>query len=481
MPTMKSISRRITAVQKHSSPTVRIGLLTPYAGSNQGDSAIRTEVIRGVRHHIPEAELWGIDLLPTETARLHGIPAFPITGLLVPFYSESLFEPMNGMFVRFSTRSLSEVIKEQEGEAPVHASAGREIWQHLKGIPVVGWLLKCLLRCVRRISIVMNEARHIRTSFQFLKGLDMVMVSGGGQLSEKWGGPWGQPYVLLRWGILARLARKRFVVVSVGVGELKTLLGRFFTRMALSLACYRSYRDLGSKEMLGTWSFTKNDPYVPDLAFTMHVNTESSAEIPGVRPLVVGVGMIAYGRHESWPTDAPNIYDDYLSNVADFIASLASKGHKVVLFKSSGADRYAVMEVKERILREWPPDVGDQISARLIETLEELLQEIKKVDVVVASRLHSVILSHMSAKPVLTISYDRKVERHVQDVGQEKYMVDIRNFTSTDLMERFEDLMNNAAAVKAEVSGHILDFRGPLEKQYDYLCGLLSPKQSDGD
>ena len=34
----------------------------------------------------------------------------------------------------------------------------------------------------------------------------MLVVAGGGQLDEEWGGSWGHPYALMKWAVLARVA-----------------------------------------------------------------------------------------------------------------------------------------------------------------------------------------------------------------------------------------------------------------------------------
>ena len=453
----------------------RIGLLTPYGGTNLGDGAIQTAAIEGIRRQLPGAELWGITLNPVETAKRHGIRAFPITGLLVLFYSESLFEPIRGLSVRFITKSgFDEKIKDEDtvrSSPQVYA----EIRQRLKQVPLLGRALKFLARLLRKGFAVIHEIRHLKTSLHFVKNLDMVIVSGGGQLDESWGRAWGHPYVLFRWAVLSRLAGKQFVVVSVGVSDIKTLLGRFFTRTALSLASYRSYRDLASKRLLEKWAFTRNDPYVPDLAFGLHIPVENSLSPFHKRAPVVGISPMAFGRYGSWPKSYSDAYTRYLSCLAEFTAFLTEKGYRVMFFKSSGIDPLAIQDLKTTILQRWPVGVLDMIAVPTVETLQELLREVKKVDFVVATRLHGVILSHILGKPVLAISYDRKVRTHMQDVGQEKYTLDLNSINSTDLISCFQTLVGEAEEVRRNVRKHVLSFRESIEKQFEHLSKLLKP------
>jgi polysaccharide pyruvyl transferase WcaK-like protein len=445
----------------------RIGLLTPYSGTNLGDGAIQTAAIEGIRRHLPDSEICGITLYPVDTTRRHGIPAFPITGLLVNFYSEGLFRTMDGLFVRFNEEFAYSENTSKEGSAdqvPVRRVDGA--WRIIKSIPLLGSMAKVLLQIIRTISLVVHEIWHIGISYRFVKKLDMVVVSGGGQLDEAWGGPWGHPYALLRWAILSRLTGKKFVVLSVGVGDLKTLLSRFFTRGALALACYRSYRDQGSKRMVGKWAFTRKDACVPDLAFGLRLPEYDPLPPDGRKSKTVGISPIAFGHVTAWPQPMPEIYQKYLSNMMGFIATLRGKGYRVVFFKSSGADRLALQDLQERIAQDGTDGLGAGISAPDVEILGRLLHHVGKVDFVVASRLHSVMLSHILRKPVLAISFERKVDAHMQDMKQEKYVVDIRDFSASDLVTRFEELVRDAEYVKTEISRQILSCQSSLEKQY---------------
>lgn len=457
---------------------VRIGLLTPYGGTNLGDGAIQTAAIEGLRRHLPEAELLGITLNPTETAKRHGIQAFPITGLLVPFYSETLFEPIKGLSVRFITKSMVDENIENDDMVRSVPQGYAGIRQRIKQIPLLGRALKLLANILRKGFIAIHEIRHLRASLCFVRNLDLVMVSGGGQIDESWGHAWGHPYALFRWAVLSRLVRKQFVVVSVGVDEMKTRLSRFFTRTALSLASYRSYRDMVSKGLLDKWAFTRNDACVPDLAFGLRVPTETLLSDSSARPPLVGISPMAFGRSGSWPKPAHDTYTKYLSCLAEFTAFLTGRGYRVVFFKSSGIDPHAIEDLQKMIMQRWPVGVLDTIAVPTVEILQELLQEVKKVDFVVASRLHGVILSHILGKPVLAISYDRKVMTHMQDVGQEKYVLDLKNINSSELATCFQSLVNEAEEVRRNIRKHVLCFQKSVEMQFEHLSQLLEPMRS---
>jgi polysaccharide pyruvyl transferase WcaK-like protein len=453
---------------------MKVGLLTPYVGTNLGDGAIQTSLIDAIRRELPEAQLWGITLSPSETRKRHNIPCFPLTGLRVAYYSESLFAPVEGLRIRFSEAgSHPEARDPGPPVEPPGVDRRARIWSSLKAIPIIGSALKLLLKGVRNGFLVFHEVAHLVRSLKFVKSMDMVIVAGGGQLDEEWGGPWGHPYVLFRWAILAKIAGTKFVVLSVGAGRLRTLLGRLFIRQALALACYRSYRDQVSKGRLQSWKFTRSDPCVPDLAFGLELQRGPTATVPPDRELIVGISPIAFGHARGWPTPAHDIYARYLSALAEFAAKLDSIGYAIVLFTSSGIDRLVVTELLEQVTRDFSISLRDRIRVPRVDTVDEFFVEVSKVDVVVASRLHGTILSHMLGKPVLAISFDPKVDTHMRDVGQGGFLLDIRQFTADDLMGSFELLVRNAASIRKTVNQHLLAFRASIRNQYEKLATLL--------
>jgi polysaccharide pyruvyl transferase WcaK-like protein len=106
--------------------------------------------------------------------------------------------------------------------------------------------------------------------------------------------------------------------------------------------------------------------------------------------------------------------------------------------------------------------------------VNELLAEMRKMDVVVASRLHGIILSHLLGKPALAISYDRKVRAHAEDMGQERFCLDLRGCTSQQLMDSLAKLGSEPDKISAAIRARVKERSQKLESQYDLLAGMVS-------
>jgi polysaccharide pyruvyl transferase WcaK-like protein len=438
---------------------MRIALLTPYGGTNLGDMAIQTAAIKGIRSSIPEAEIWGITLHPERTRRLHGIPCFSMMGLRIKYYSESLFVSPD------STVSAIHQATAGTGTNPTL----RAIWLSVRKIPVLGNLLQLLRRLFRLLQDIIRELRHLKASFTFMRSVGMVIIAGGGQLDDEWGGLWGHPYALLRWAALAKLAGSKVAVTSVGLGKLGRL-SRIFVITALRIACYRSYRDAESKAAFHRYAFTRDDPCVPDLAFGLRCphNSRLPARPHGV---VVGVSPIAFGHSTNWPTSAPDVYAAYVSKLVRFVVNLRSRGCQIYFFATSGSDQGVVTEIMRRLAQDLPGEL-DGIEACQTATLAELLPRIDLADIIIASRLHGTILSHLREKPVVAISFDRKVNSHMENVEQSEYVLDIARFTEDELALAFNSALRRSAQIKATLRNHVDRYQAPLLTQYRLLAYL---------
>lgn len=450
-----------------------IALLAPYSGSNLGDGAIQKSIIENIRKLDRKVNLYGITLYPTDTEERHGISCYPITGLLVNFYSyeSNLFPSSKNLGLKQATEST--------GAAGSTVAARDRIKEVVKHVPLIGASLRFLLRHTRNVRNIAREIRAIIQAYAFLKQVDLIVVSGSGQLNDEWGGAWGHPYALFRWSLLAQVTDTQFAVVSVGSGSLRPL-GRYFVKNALSRACYRSYRDPGTKEFVGRWQFTRQDLCVPDLAFSLDPPEHISASNQAANGLLIGIGPISFGHPDRWPAQQLAVYDNYVKELAAFVIALAKLGHRVLFFSSSSADRGAILDIKNLVNVQSDSDNASILNSccyPTINTTEDLLEHLTTVDCVVASRLHGVLLSHVLEKPAIAISWDRKVEAHMRQMNQMDFCLDIHNLTFDGIFEKFIKIERNLAKTRAAIAPYVQDFRKELRQQYERLIELADSKK----
>jgi len=67
----------------------KVVLLSPYTGTNLGDTALLDAMIQNLKSRSQKSEIYGITLDPSDTYRRHKIKSFPITSFTLPYYSIS--------------------------------------------------------------------------------------------------------------------------------------------------------------------------------------------------------------------------------------------------------------------------------------------------------------------------------------------------------------------------------------------------------
>jgi len=419
-------------------PIKKVGLIGPFGYGNLGDAAIQEAMIQHIRKRLPDAEIVGFSLNPEDTEARHGIKSYPISRMS---WKESQDDnKTSGAFARLRQKinaSPNPTLKNLDrwmSRAPIELSLWRAAWKHLAGI-------------------------------------DALIVSGGGQLDDYWGGggPWSHPYTLLKWGLLTRLRKGKFMFVSVGAGPIDAKLSQHFIKLALGLANYRSYRDQYSKNLVEKIGFQNNDPVYPDLAHSLIINQHDGN---GARPKrqVVGVGPIGYFRAGCWPEHDQVIYTDYLAKMTAFVAWLLDKQYAVVFLPGeTHYDGLVIDDLKQALHASGVHPADDQIIMAPIQTLDELLNQLAHTDFVVGSRFHNVLLAQLLEKPVLAISYQAKIESLMSANGQANFCVPVSSFKLDQLKALFTRLENDCNSIKKQLAERAPIYSNALEGQYERI------------
>jgi polysaccharide pyruvyl transferase WcaK-like protein len=438
----------------------RIALLTPYSGSNLGDAAIQDAMIANIRARLPSAQFSGISLDCGNFAERHGTEAFPLCGTNRPFY---------GMPPGAETN--------QREERAHYAGRSREkglnatrIKKALKRVPVVG---QCLKKARASAAAFLREIRHSLGGYRFLRTQDLLVVSGGGQLDEEWGGPWGHPFTLFKWAVLARVADIPFAIASAGACKVTSTTSRFFMSAALRLARYRSYRDKNSREIAaGLLSRATRDSVVPDLAFSL-----PSSELPapaGVRSIsqgrtIVAISPMAYAKPGSWPYEDRALYDRYVQQMSHVVSQLLERGFFLVIVWSSLSDESVIPELLGRLDSKSQKRLARQMHIPTIAHWQNLVALLQDVDFLIASRLHSAILGFLTQRPTVAISFDPKVDWVMEDLCQTDYLLQIRDFTAENVIQALDRLALRRNCVMEQIGSYRDRALSVSALQYDTL------------
>ena len=442
----------------------RIALLTPYTGGNLGDAAIQDAIIANLRVRLPQAQFAGLSLNSENFLERHGADAFPLCASHGPFYR------MYSGKMTDQTAS-GEIQSRSAGESRLNLAS---LSQSLKTVPALGRCLKAIYSFARRVY---GEIIHCAGAYRFLRTKDLLIVSGGGQLDEEWGGPWGHPFALFKWAVLARMARVPYAMASVGACKINSTTSRCFLSAALRMAQYRSFRDKNSRELAESLlPRAARDPIVPDLAFSLPILQLPSP--PALRSSlnrrpVVAIGPIAYAKPGAWPFEDRLLYDRYLQQMALVISHLLRHDYFLVLVWSSlGDDESVIPELLGRLDQASTERLARQMHIPRIKAQKDLVSSLRNVDFLIASRLHSAILGFVTRKPTVAISFDPKVDWVMEDLGQSECLLHIRDFTAEDVIQALHRIELRRDLIEEQISSYLQSAATVSKLQYDTLADL---------
>jgi polysaccharide pyruvyl transferase WcaK-like protein len=466
-------SPRETSVAAAESPPIRIGLISPYSGSNLGDTAILEGTIRHIERRLPSAKVFGLTLDPVRFRAIHGHESVDLTRVVRPFYysgpSVAPRAVAAGPAKSAPVPTGNAVAEEEQIGLPKRVIRG--VLRMIPGAIPAGRAAVTALRRVQRELSHLPEAAHI------VKSCDLLIVAGGGQLDEEFGGPWGHPYTLAKWSYLARRYGRPFVLCGVGVCELHRPLARTFARSALKSASSVTLRDQGSLRIVSALAPRVSARVCSDLALLM---TRGRARVwpqPLPASLTIGVSPIAYGRQGSWPGAKPGPFERYLAELIEFVRLTLRRGHRVRLFCTDDPDR----RVADQVLREAKgtaslAEAAIDVVPRM--GVDEHLDFMGSLDLVVASRLHALILSHVASTPAVAVSYSRKVDAHMDAIAQTEFCIPFSTVTAAELDACVERLADQLQSVSAHVESRCVQWQSAAAGDLDSVLSSLAPKSA---
>ena len=422
------------------SKTVRIGLLGMYTSRNLGDVAIQYAIMNALRKRREDIEFVGLCQDPEDTVRAFGIPAVASTGFgsrLFPAYGAQPVPPAQLPPARSTLPSSTTLT------SGAIAKLNK-------------WLTELrTTRILRQIIAVRNIRREMQS-------LDMLLVSGSGQVDDYWGGPWGQPFRLMAWTSAAHSQGKPVAVFGVGVDELSTRLGGLFCVQALRKAQLCVLRDSGSRDAIRSLGFRGQMEICADPAFSLRRNP---AGTPGDAEFVV-ISPIA---RSAWPGAEDEAYGKYLgamSAVADYLLQQSIPVRFVC--SQTRMDPKIVGRIRQRML-------GNAASTLVVEvnSFEEYLDAVQGALVVVGSRLHALILALVAGTPVIAVTGVRKVHQLFADLNLSDHAFEMRSLSVELLLARINSVIRDPRTSREHVRGKTLQLLPPLERQFDNLAMLV--------
>jgi polysaccharide pyruvyl transferase WcaK-like protein len=425
-----------------------IGLLDHMGFGNLGDAAIQESVIANIRKRIPHAKLIGFSSNPEDTSKRHGIPAYPITWSY-PGRTGGSAAPASREHVRAG-------LKRAIGR--VHAVYG----------------------VLKRLHDILHEAVHLLRSYKRVRALDLLVISGGGQICELWGGAWGAPWNVLKFCLLARLSGTPLFILDVGAWPLKSRTSKLFAKWSVRLADYTAFRDSESKQLLEGLHVRRKIEVFPDAAYGFRPPRRGMADRKGNSRGRVALNPLGFCDPRIWPRKDEAVYKAYLEKMAAFILWVRDLGFELHIFSSDYSTDLLAMDDLAKMAAAAP----SLLSAPLLKvypelTLDELIETMSGMDYFVTSKFHGVIFSHILGVPVAALSYHPKIQSLMAEAGHPEFCMDVESFRLEDLKQAFSSLEIQREPLQSLCYRAASGYYQMLQGQFDRLFAVPSVSPPD--
>lgn len=402
-----------------------IFLFGNFGTGNIGNECTLQAFLHACRNYMPDAGLTGICSIPEDVSIRHGLHSIPI----------------------------NDGGREKKGKRKRYASR---------------WIRILLLW-------LPAEARQWMRAYRSLKSADGLILVGTGVITDEETGVWGLPYEIMKWTVVAKLRRSKVFFVSVGVERVRHRMTKRFFKLALSLADYRSFRDIESKRsLLNLGMRVQEDPVYPDLAFNLPRSHMPDPVREKRHTTVIGVGLLDYFGQGSQKEKGETAYTSYVKKIADFIVWLLEQDYSVrILIGDMACDNRVRRDLKECIERRGTTYDNRRIIDEPIHSVSDLMDQISMTDMVVASRFHNILLCLMQNIPAISISYNIKNDAIMREYGLGRYCQNIESLDVSRLIEQFRELRESASEHVPRLLKKTEEFRIVSDAQCEEIFARL--------
>lgn len=423
----------------------KIGLLDHIGGGNLGDEATQTAVMQEIKARWPDSVICGFSMNPSDSASRHGICCYQIRRKMWVFpYRNSRAEERNNKI----KAALSE--------------------HHL-----LLWLLRTINTVAIRLpSEVISESIFLVKSLRIIRTFDILIISGGGQLLESWGGPWSYPYTIFKWIVLAKLSRVKCYFINVGAGPLKRPLSKYFVTRALHLADYASFRDAKSRALAHEVGFRGKADVFPDSVYSLNIQPFKASRLAAghrQHQPIVGLSPMAFCDPRRYWIQDQGVYEAFIGKFTLF-GSWLSHRHRLLLFSTDiWFDLQTIEELGVAVKNANHMADTRVLNCDVITNTEALLSQMSSMDYIVTCRFHGVIFAHLMNIPVIAISHHPKVVTLMTDLGLSEYCLDIHSFDAELLATTFTRMVSDKQRIKALMAEKAALYKKALTSQFDRL------------
>lgn len=261
-----------------------------------------------------------------------------------------------------------------------------------------------------------------KENVEVVKTLDFVVIGGGGILMDLYK---REAPLYGSYAMMAKNSRVPYVVYGCGAGPLNTGLGKWFIRYMAKHAQNISVRDPKSQQLLKEIGVKRDVHVIGDPAFSLEIERAGYSDAPKK----VGVTAVPYYNASYWPTGNETLYNNYIDATAKNLDKLIETFNVEITFFATKYPQDA--DVTKDIQSKMKHVANTSIIDDNLKP-QKILDLSATFDVLIGTRLHSLILATDAKTPIIGVSYHTKVNDFLQMAGLGEYSLPIDSLHESD-------------------------------------------------
>ncbi|MEK5214768.1 MULTISPECIES: polysaccharide pyruvyl transferase family protein [Psychrobacillus] len=286
---------------------------------------------------------------------------------------------------------------------------------------------------VKSYPLYYKKGRNINTFIHtykknrnYIKSLDLLVIGGGGILMDFYK---REAQLFGTYALMAKNMSVPYVVYGCGAGPIHTSMGKWSLRFMCRFADSISVRDPQSKQLLESIGVKRPITIIGDPAFTL--KPTSTSKTYNSTPTKIGVSAVPFFNSNYWPQGSESKYKAYINAMAKNLDKLAEAHDVEFTFFATKfpQDVDATKHIKNSMKYKEHVQIIDK---NLMP--QEILEITNLQDVVIGTRLHSLILATATATPIIAVSYHKKVNDFMHLAGLGEYCFSMDSIEHSELM-----------------------------------------------
>jgi len=321
--------------------------------------------------------------------------------------------------------------------------------------------------------------------FKTFREVDVVMMGGGGIFQDIYNF-YPIPF-FTGMALLARLNRKRLILYCVGIGPIRSFIGKKLCKFAANSADLICVRDTESKNLLKTLKINKSVHLSADPVFLLEpVKNENvdkvirSYHLDKNGPVIgVSVQTLLFWREQNQKILA-GVLDTLVREKGATITFFPFGIYKDGWFKRDQSDTVDMAASKRlaALMREEHSILNSDLAP------QELLAVIQKLNLMISMRLHGLIMGLAVGVPVIALTYqeESKIRTLMKSLNQEEHLFDVNALSYRGLLDKIEHMLFVKGDASRRYHESVSSIRAEAEKcNQRVLRALLGQPGMEGN